>query len=456
MRLRNPLLRSLLIATGLALLGAAPAAAQDVTGGASARVVASTHMDTSLFNDMQFRAVGPTRGGRVTAVHGHRSHPATFYMGGAGGSGMWKTDDWGQSWENISDGHGFLSTSIGAIEVTDSNPDILYVGTGTDGIRANVTTGRGMYKSTDAGESWQFLGLEEAGQIGAVEAHPENPDRVYVAALGHPFGNNPMRGVFRSVDGGANWEKVLFASDSTGAIDLELHPTNPDVIYAALWRAERKPWTIISGAASENGIYRSTDGGDTWTRMSEGLPQGLMGKVDFAVSPDAPDRVYALVEAPGEELGLYRSDDRAQSWQLVNNDQADNFLSRPFYFTNIELNPQNADEVHVGNVSYYVSEDGGQDFDRRPVTHVDVHDFWINPDDPDIQVQGNDGGATVTRDGGETWSTQMNQNTAELYSVHVDDRFPYWLYAGQQDNSTISVPSLPQPRAPRPTRDCGI
>ncbi|MDX1587177.1 MAG: glycosyl hydrolase, partial [Balneolaceae bacterium] len=226
-------------------------------------------IDTTLFHDMEFRTVGPTRGGRVTAVEGHRAHPHKFYMGAAGGSGVWKTEDYGQSWINLSDGHGFLSTSIGAIEVADSDTSIIYVGTGTDGIRANVTTGKGMYKSTDAGKSWKFLGLKEAGQIGAVEVHPENPDRVYVAALGHPFGPNPQRGVFRSTDGGENWENVLFASDTTGAIDLELNPENPDEIYAALWRAERKPWTIISGAATENGLYKSTDGGDTWKKLSE-------------------------------------------------------------------------------------------------------------------------------------------------------------------------------------------
>lgn len=438
MRLRHTFYSLLILLLTGGLISAIPSAAEAQS--VSTRVVSRPDLDT-LYNDLNFRPVGPTRGGRVTAVEGHRSHPATFYMGGAGGSGVWKTDNYGQSWQNISDGHGFLSTSIGAIQVADSDTNIIYVGTGTDGIRANVTTGRGMYKSTDAGESWQFIGLEEAGQIGAVEVHPENPERVYVAALGHPFGENPQRGVFRSDDGGENWDKVLFASDSTGAIDLEMHPENPDIIYAALWRAERKPWTIISGAASEDGLYKSTDGGDTWSRLDNGLPQGLTGKADFAVSPAAPDRVYALVEAPGDQEGLYRSDDRGENWELVNS--SGGIMTRPFYFTNIEADPQDADIVHVGNVGYYVSTDGGENFDRRRTTHADVHDFWFNPDDPDIQIQGNDGGATVTRDGGETWSTQMNQNTAELYTLNVDDRFPYWLYAGQQDNSTISVPSLP-------------
>jgi photosystem II stability/assembly factor-like uncharacterized protein len=409
---------------------------------AEAQVTSSpAQVDTMLFDDMQFRTVGPTRGGRVTAVEGHRDHPYTFYMGAAGGGGVWRTTNYGQEWTNITDGKGFKSTSIGAIEIAESDTDVIYVGTGSDGIRANVTTGRGIYKSTDAGETWENLGLEDGGQIGAIKAHPENPDLVYVAALGHPFGKNQQRGVFRSKDGGKNWEKVLFLSDSTGAIDLELNPENPDEIYAATWRAERKPWTIISGAGEENGLYKSTDGGDNWTKLENGLPDGLTGKMDLAVSPADPDRIYVLVEAVGEKQGLYRSDDLGKSWEQTSDRSG--IMSRPFYFTNITAHPVNPDTVYVGNVRYWVSTDGGKNFEQRPVTHVDVHDLWINPDNPEIQVQGNDGGATVTLDGGKTWSTQYNQPTAELYQVNLDDQFPYWLYAGQQDNSTISVPSLP-------------
>lgn len=397
--------------------------------------------DTSFYNDLQFRTVGPTRGGRVTAVEGHRDHPYTFYMGAAGGGGVWRTTNYGQDWENLTDGKGFKSTSIGAIEVPESDTSIIYVGTGSDGIRANVITGRGIYKSTDAGKTWKSLGLEEGGQIGAIKAHPKNPDLVYAAALGHPFGKNEQRGVFRSRDGGKTWENVLFASDSTGAIDLELNPENPDEIYAVMWRAERKPWTIISGADKENGLYKSTDGGDNWTKLENGLPDGLTGKMDLAVTPADPDRIYLLVEAPGDKLGLYRSDDRGESWQQTSDKKS--IMSRPFYFTNITAHTKDPDIVYVGNVRYWVSTDGGKNFERRPVTHADVHDLWINPDNPEIQVQGNDGGATVTLDGGKTWSTQYNQPTAELYQVNIDDQFPYWLYAGQQDNSTISVPSLP-------------
>lgn len=401
----------------------------------------TTQIDTTFFNKMQFRPVGPTRGGRVTAVEGHQAHPYTFYMGAAGAGGVWRTTNYGADWTNITDGADFKSTSIGAIEIAESDTNIIYVGTGSDGIRANVTVGRGIYKTTDQGKTWKNLGLEESGQIGAVKVHPENPDLVYVAALGHPFGKNDQRGVFRSEDGGDTWENILFASDSTGAIDLEFNPEDPNEIYAVMWRAERKPWTIISGADTENGLYKSTDGGDSWNKLANGLPNGLSGKMDLAVTPADPNRIYLLVEAPGNEQGLYRSDDRGESW--IQTSDKEEIMSRPFYFTNITAHPKNPDMVYVGNVRYWVSTDAGETFERRPVTHADVHDLWINPENPKIQVQGNDGGATVTLDGGKTWSTQLNQPTAELYQIYVDDQVPYWLYAGQQDNTTISLPSLP-------------
>jgi len=398
-------------------------------------------VDTSLYQDLEYRMVGPTRGGRVTAVEGHPSHPRTFYMGAAGGGGVWKTTDYGETWSPLTDGADFRSTAIGALEVPASDTSVVYAGTGSACIRANVTTGRGFYKSTDAGDSWQFMGLENAGQIGDVIAHPEDADRVFVAALGHPFGKNEQRGVFRSTDGGDNWEKVLYASDSTGAVDIAFHPENPDVMYAAMWRAERKPWTIISGNDGGDGFYKSTDGGDTWTQLSDGLPTGLVGKIDVAVTPAAPDRVYALVEAPGDQKGLYRSDDAGQSWRQVT-DKHD-IMSRPYYFTHIEAHPEDPDKLFVGDVRYWVSEDAGKTFETKDVPHVDVHDLWINPETPRIRIQGNDGGATVSLNSGQSWSNQHNQPTAELYQVNVDERFPYWLYAGQQDNSTISVPSRP-------------
>ncbi|RMH12218.1 MAG: hypothetical protein D6701_13795 [Gemmatimonadetes bacterium] len=397
---------------------------------------------------LEFRMVGPTRGGRVTAVAGHPATPGRFFMGATGG-GVWRTDDYGQSWHNVSDGY-FATGSIGAIRVAPSDPDRVYVGTGSDGIRSNVIPGRGVYRSDDGGRAWTLLGLEQSGQIGAVEVHPGNPDLVYVAALGNAFRRNEERGVFRSRDGGSTWEKILFTSDSVGAIDLELHPTNPDIVYAALWRGERKPWTIISGMreeAHEDGIWRSEDGGDTWSYVPLDLPSGLIGKIDFAVSPADPDRVYALVETKEPEEGLYRSDDAGRTWRLVSNQRG--LMDRPFYYTNVDVDPTDADVVYVSATSFWKSEDGGRSFQRASTPHGDNHDLWIDPTDPRVMIQSNDGGANVTRDGGRTWSTQLNQPTAELYQVDVDNRFPYWLYAGQQDNSTIMVPSnVPEESAP--------
>jgi len=408
----------------------------------------NTTVDPALFDDLDYRMVGPSRGGRVTTVAGHPAHPLTFYMGSVGG-GIWKTTDYGNTWRNVSDGTPLTTGSMGAIQVAPSDTSVIYAGTGSDGIRSNVITGRGVYRSTDAGESWSLLGLEESGQVGGIEVHPENPDVAYVAALGHPFGKNEQRGVFKTTDGGETWEKALFVSDSVGVIDVEMHPENPDVLYAGAWRGERKPWTIISGCAAPcgDGVWKSTDGGETWTHVLSGedLPEGLIGKVDLGVSAANPDRLYALVEAKPPAEGLYRSDDRGESWDLVN-DRYD-LMERPFYYTNVTGHPTDADGVFVNaEQGFFKSTDGGASFDRIPTPHGDNHDMWINPENPDILIQSNDGGANVSLDGGRTWSTQQNQPTAELYQVDVDNRFPYWLYAGQQDNSTIAVPSLPATR----------
>lgn len=299
-----------------------------------------------------------------------------------------------------------------------------------------------MYKSEDAGKSWSFSGLPEAGQIGSVLIHPENPRLVYSAVIGQPFRKSKERGVFRSKDGGQHWENVLFHSDSVGCVDLEFAPDNPQVMYAAMWRAERKPWTIISGGATD-GIFKSMDGGDTWERKTTGLPKGLIGKIDFAVSPQNPARVWALIQAPGEKGGLYRSDDYAESWTHVPMPpEADvSIRYRPFYFTNIQANPQNADNIWSGTKIFWTSYDGGKSWIQKPATHADHHDLWINPQDTLLMIDGNDGGAAISRDGGQNWSTVFNQPTAELYSCNVDDQYPYYLYSGQQDNTTIRVPS---------------
>ena len=395
-------------------------------------------IDPALFKSLKYRCIGPSRGGRVTTVTGIPSQPAVFYMGAVGG-GVWKTMDYGQTWRSVTDG--FLATgSIGAIRVAPSNPDIVYVGTGSDGIRSNVITGRGVYKSLNAGKTWTFVGLRPVGQIGAVEIHPDNPDIVFVAAMGDAFGPTPDRGVYRTLDGGETWEHVFFLSEKTGAVDLDFAPDDPQTIYACLWRAERKPWTIISGG-SEGGLYISRDGGDSWTQAAEGLPQGLRGKSDLAVSPADPDRVYFLIEAPAPDGGLYRSDDRGAHFTQVSDNVQ--LLNRPFYYLNIDADPGDADVLYANTGGFFRSSDAGKTWQRRSTPHGDNHDIWINPNDPDLYIQSNDGGANVTRDGGRTWSTQHNQPTAELYQVAVDDQFPYWVYAGQQDNTTIMVPSLP-------------
>jgi len=402
---------------------------------------ADSHQNGSadLFDAFNYRNVGPTRGGRVTTVEGVLSQPGTFYMGSTGG-GVWKTVDYGINWENVSDGF-FITPSIGAIRVVQSNPDIVYVGTGSDGLRSNVITGKGVYKSMDGGKTWKHLGLTNTGQIGAVEIHPEDPETLFIAAIGQAFQPSPDRGVYRTLDGGETWEQVLFVADTIGVVDLEFAPGNPEIIYASMWRAERKPWTIVSGGYQAGGIYRSIDGGTSWKKITRGLPKGLIGKIDLAVSPDDPSRVYAVVEAPEGEGGLYRSDDRGESFYLVSTHEG--LINRPFYYCNIEANPLNANSIYSLAGSYYHSTDGGKSWRGIRAPHGDHHDLWMNPEDTLILIQSNDGGANVSLDGGTTWSTQHNQPTAELYQVEVDDQYPYWLYAGQQDNSTIAVPSLP-------------
>ena len=438
MRIVRHLLESAALAGALAL-AVAPASSQTpVNGGTGGTAASAPSIDPAQLKALEWRMVGPSRGGRVTAVAGTAAQPSTFYFGGTGG-GVWKTTDYGQTWRPISDDH-FAVGSIGAIAVAESNPSVIYVGTGSDAIRSNVSIGRGMYKSTDEGQTWSLVGLEKTGQIGDVIIHPTNPDIVYAAALGSPFGPGPDRGVYRTRDGGRTWQKVLFVSDSTGAVDLAINARNPNEIYASMWRAERKPWTVISGA-NEGGIYKTTDGGDTWQHLTNGLPNGLRGKSSVTVSRSSPQTVYVLIEAPGDENGVYRSDDGGASFRHVSNQPG--LLNRPFYYTYIDVDPKNPEKVWVNNEAYWLSEDGGRTWERRPTPHGDNHGMWINPEDPDVYIQSNDGGANVTRDGGRTWSTQLNQPTAELYQVDIDDRFPYWLYAGQQDNTTIAVPSIP-------------
>ena len=395
-------------------------------------------IDPSFLQGMEYRSIGPYRGGRVTAVEGIPGKDFTFFMGSTGG-GVWKTSDAGETWENISDGQ-IKAGSIGAIEVSESDPNVIYVGTGSDAPRGNISAGIGMYKSVNGGKTWEHIGLSEGGQIGEIRVHPENPDLVYAAVLGNIFGPNSQRGVFRSKDGGKNWEKILYLSDKTGAVDVEIDPNNSRVLYAGFWRAERKPWTLIDGS-EEGGVYKSTDAGDSWERVDLGFPNdALLGKVDVAVSPLNSDRIWVMQQAKKEELGgLYRSDDGGKRWQRVNREHK--LRQRQFYYTHIYADPQDEETVYVLNTGFYKSTDAGETFEEIDVPHGDVHDLWLNPANPDIMVNSNDGGANVSLNGGKSWTTQLNQPTAEFYRLEVDDQFPYRVYGAQQDNSTISIPS---------------
>ncbi len=386
----------------------------------------------SLFNALQYRMIGPYRGGRATAVAGVPDRPHTYYQGTTGG-GVWKTTDDGQTWENISDG--YFGGSIGAVAVAASDRNVIYAGTGSACIRGNTSTGHGMYRSTDGGKTWRFIGLPEAGLIGQIAVHPSDAELVYVAALGHPFGKNPERGVYRSSNGGETWELVLFVSDSTGAVALSMNPQNPREIYAGMWRTERKPWTLISGS-TDGGVFKTTDGGDTWEKLGSGLPTGMAGRVGVTVSPANPDRVWVLIEAEPDG-GVYRSDDAGETWTRTNSENK--LRQRAWYYTHIIADPQDEHTVYALNTGFYRSVDGGKTFQGFSVPHGDVHDLWINPNDPNLMVVANDGGAQVSVNGAKSWSTMYNQPTAELYDVVVDNAFPYRVYGAQQDNTTISL-----------------
>ena len=392
-----------------------------------------------IIKNLKYRNVGPTRGGRVTTVHGVESQKNVFYMGTTGG-GVWKTSDFGNNWHNVSDGY-FKSPSIGAINIYQKDPNIVYVGTGSDGLRSNIIVGKGIYKSEDAGKTWDHIGLENVGQIGAVEIHPDDSNTIYVAAIGQPFKNNKERGLYKSTDGGKSWDKILYLSDSIGIVDLEFAPDDPNTLYAASWRAERKPWTIISGSTN-GGAYKSVDAGKTWNKIDLGFDSKYIGKIDFAVSKSNPDRLFVMVEASEDKGGLYKSEDRGKSFEHMNN--REELVNRPFYYLNVESNPLNSDILYSSANRFMISKDAGKKWKSYSTPHGDNHDIWINPNDTSVWIQSNDGGANITFNSGKTWTTQFNQPTAEIYQVEVDDQYPYWLYGGQQDNySTVSVPSLP-------------
>ena len=393
-------------------------------------------MTASTFRTLHWRSIGPFRGGRVVAVAGDPSERNTFYFGGCAG-GVWKTTDGGAYWRNVSDGF-FRTSSVGALAVADSDPAVIYAGTGEACIRSDVSHGDGVYRSTDAGQSWAHVGLNETRHISRVRIHPDNPDLVYVAALGHAFGPNRERGVFRSKDAGRNWEQVLFKSEDSGAIDLSMDPNNPRILFAAIWQVRRTPWGLTS-AGPESGLWRSTDGGDTWTDLTDnpGMPDGIKGRIGVAVSPAKNGRVWTIVEAT--DGVLLRSDDNGDTWDRVNDSSI--VRQRPFYHQHIFAHPTDPDTMWTLPVQAWRSDDGGRTFRMMTTPHSDNHDLWIDPQDPRRMIEGNDGGACVSFDGGDTWSSINNQATSQFYHATTDTRFPFRVYGTQQDNTAISTPS---------------
>ncbi|MFQ5742455.1 MAG: glycosyl hydrolase [Acidobacteriota bacterium] len=391
-------------------------------------------VDSSVLKGMRWRQIGPYRGGRVTAVAGVRGQPAVYFMGSTGG-GVWTTEDAGLSWRVLSD-RDFSTASIGAVAVAESDPRVIYVGTGEACLRNDISHGDGVYKSTDGGKTWTNVGLRDSRHIARIRIHPRDPDVVYVAALGHPFGRNQERGVFRSEDGGKSWRRVLYVNDATGASDLIIDPTNPSILYAGMWQVEHTPWGIFSGGPG-SGLYKSTDGGDSWRQLTHGLPAGDKGRIGVAVSPVNPSRVWALVEA--EDGGVYRSDDGGGSWQLLND--GIQVRRRAYYYSHIFADTQEEETVYVLTSPLLKSTDGGKTFRPIRVPHGDNHDLWIAPEDDERMINGNDGGAFVTLNGGKSWSPANNQPTGQFYMVATDDQFPYRIYGSQQDNGTVSIPS---------------
>ncbi|MGA9239257.1 WD40/YVTN/BNR-like repeat-containing protein, partial [Robiginitalea sp.] len=387
-----------------------------------------------LYSSMEYRLVGPFRGGRSAAVTGVPGKPNLFYFGAAGG-GVWRTMDGGRAWENISDG--FFGGSIGAVEVAQSDPNVLYVGGGEKTVRGNVSSGYGVWKSVDAGKTWQQAGLEKTRHIPRLKVHPDNPDIVYAAVLGNIYKPTEARGVYKSTDGGQSWRQVLFVNDLAGAVDLTLDPTNPRILYASTWRVQRTPYSLSSGGEG-SALWKSTDSGETWKEISahKGFPEGTLGIIGVTVSPVNSQRVWAIVENK-EKGGLYRSEDGGKTWAQVNSERK--LRQRAWYYTRLYADTQDEDVVYVLNVRYHKSTDGGKTFNTFNAPHGDHHDLWIAPEDPNRMIIGDDGGAQISYDGGTTWSTYYNQPTAQFYRVTTDNAHPYRIYVAQQDNSTIRI-----------------
>jgi len=396
------------------------------------------HFDAKLLQELRWRLVGPSRGGRTLAVAGVLGQPEVFYFGSVGG-GVWKTNDAGRTWKPIFDSQPIAS--IGAIAVAPSDSNVIYVGSGEADMRSSISCGNGMYKSTDGGKSWMHIGLEDSRQIGRIIVDPRDANKVFVAALGHAYGPNAERGVFRSKDGGKSWQKILFRDENTGAIDLAFEPGNPKTILAALWQTRRPPWSIYPPSNGPGGgLYRSIDGGDHWEhKTGQGLPSEGLGRIGIAFAPSNPRRIYLIVDA--KEGGLFRSDDDGRSWQRVSNDRR--IWQRGWYFGEVSVDPKNPDIVYLPNTTIYKSRNGGRTFEafRGAPGGDDYHELWIDPDEPRRMVLSSDQGTIVTRNGGETWSSWYNQPTAQFYHVMTDNQFPYWVYGAQQDSGSAATPS---------------
>jgi len=399
---------------------------------ASAKVPGKASSPASPLAGLKWRSIGPSRGGRVVAVAGVQQQPDVFYFGAVVG-GVWKTVDAGASWKPVFDKEHIAS--IGAIAVAPSDPNVMYVGTGESALRENISFGNGVYKSTDAGKTWQHIGLADTRHIGRILVDPNDPDVVLVAAVGHAYGPNTERGVFRSTDGGKTWKKVLYQNEHTGAVDLSFDPSNPRIVYAATWQVQRYPWHFESGGPG-SGLYKSTDEGVTWKRLEgHGLPKGVWGRI--GVSATAGGRVFAIIDA--KQGGLYRSDDDGGKWKRVSTDAR--LMERTWYFSSVSADPSNPNVVYVANTGFYRSVDAGAHFHMVRAPHGDNHALWIDPDDSARMIVANDGGASVTVNGGKTWSTQLNQPTAQFYHVAVDNRYPYYVYGAQQDNESVAIAS---------------
>ena len=387
-----------------------------------------------LVKGIEYRELGPFRGGRSAAVTGVPGQPNLFYMGATGG-GVWKTDNAGTTWKNISDG--FFGGSIGAVAVAPSDPNVIYVGGGEVTLRGNVSSGNGMYKSIDAGKTWNFIGLPESRHIPRVRIHPTNPDVVYAAVLGNIYKPTQERGVYKSTDGGKSWRRTLFANANSGAVDLIIDPNNARVLYATTWRVNRTPYSLNSGGEGSK-VWKSTDAGESWTELStnKGFAKGTLGIMGIAVSPVKADRIWAMVENK-DQGGLYRSEDGGATWSKINDERK--LRQRAWYYTRLYADTQDADGLYVLNVRYHKSTDGGKSFETANAPHGDHHDLWIAPEDNQRMIMADDGGAQVSTDGGASWSTYHNQPTAQYYRVTTDNSFPYRIYVAQQDNSTQRV-----------------